>query len=154
MPIYEFACDRCRKIFQFFFRSASSRKRPKCPRCGRGGLKRRLSRFATGSTEKSRSEGTPPAGDIDPGRLESAMNKLEGEMESIDENAPRQMGRFLRRVMEETGQEVPPDLLTAIKRLEAGEDPEKIEEDMGDLLDGGMDGAGGEYGYDDTLYDA
>ena len=51
----------------------------------------------------------------------------------------------------------------AIKRLEAGEDPEKIEEDMGDILGdlmGGEDeegggGFGGGRGYsrDSTLYD-
>jgi hypothetical protein len=47
---------------------------------------------------------------------------------------------------------VPKELDVAIKRLEAGEDPEKIEEDMGDILgdaadgedeEGGMGGPGG-----------
>ena len=50
----------------------------------------------------------------------------------------------------------------AIKRLEAGEDPEKIEEDMGDVLGeamGGMDEegmggmGGGPYSRDEGLYD-
>jgi len=46
----------------------------------------------------------------------------------------------------------------AIKRLEAGEDPEKIEEDMGDVLGefmGGDEGggAGGGYSHDSGLYD-
>ena len=47
----------------------------------------------------------------------------------------------------------------AIKRLEAGEDPEKIEEDMGDVFgdmmggeDGGGGGGGG-YTRDSGLYD-
>jgi hypothetical protein len=48
----------------------------------------------------------------------------------------------------------------AIKRLEAGEDPEKIEADMGDVLgdfmggeeDGGGARAGG-YAHDSGLYD-
>ena len=50
----------------------------------------------------------------------------------------------------------------AIKRLEAGEDPEKIEADMGDILGGLMGGrdneggrasSGGSYSKDGGLYD-
>ena len=51
---------------------------------------------------------------------------------------------------------VPKELDTAIKRLEAGEDPEKIEADMGDVLGdfmgGGAGGSGG-YTHDSGLYD-
>jgi hypothetical protein len=49
---------------------------------------------------------------------------------------------------------MPKELDTAIKRLEAGEDPEKIEADMGDFmgsLEGG--GGGGDYTKDSGLYD-
>jgi hypothetical protein len=56
---------------------------------------------------------------------------------------------------------VPKELDVAIKRLESGEDPEKIEEDMGDVLGdfmGGPEGdeGGGDYGgytRDSGLYD-
>jgi hypothetical protein len=57
---------------------------------------------------------------------------------------------------------VPKELDVAIKRLEAGEDPEKIEADMGDVLgdfmggeEGGPGGPGGSAGYthDSGLYD-
>ena len=56
---------------------------------------------------------------------------------------------------------MPKELDVAIKRLEAGEDPEKIEEDMGDVLgdlmggpdeEGGMGGGSG-YSHDSGLYD-
>jgi hypothetical protein len=46
---------------------------------------------------------------------------------------------------------MPKELDTAIKRLEAGEDPEKIEADMGDVLGDFMDGGG--YTKDGGLYD-
>ncbi|MHC4471771.1 MAG: FmdB family zinc ribbon protein [Planctomycetota bacterium] len=156
MPIYEFACERCRKIFQFYFRSAASRKKPKCPKCGKAGLSRRFSSFATGRSRSGSGDPAPAGGeaDVDPVRMERAMMKLEKEMASLDENDPRQMGRFMRRMMEETGQDLGPEVETAIRRLEAGEDPEKIEEDMGDLLDMNSPGPGGEYDYDDTLYEA
>src|SRR3989442_8905900 len=52
---------------------------------------------------------------------------------------------------------VPKELDVAIKRLEAGEDPEKIEEDMGDLLGdfmGGEEGGGGGgYAHDSGFFD-
>ena len=56
----------------------------------------------------------------------------------------------------------PKEMDIAIKRLEAGEDPEKIEEDMGDVLgdlmgegdEGGPGGSGGRgYSRDSGLYD-
>jgi hypothetical protein len=55
---------------------------------------------------------------------------------------------------------VPKEFDIAIKRLEAGEDPEKIEADMGGVLGdmmGGEEGAGpgggGGYTHDSGLYD-
>jgi hypothetical protein len=54
---------------------------------------------------------------------------------------------------------MPKELDVAIKRLEAGEDPEKIEADMGDVLgdfmggpEGGAGGGGG-FTHDSGLYD-
>jgi hypothetical protein len=51
---------------------------------------------------------------------------------------------------------MPKEMDVAIKRLEAGEDPEKIEEDMGDVF-GAMMGEGGRggggYMQDAGLYD-
>jgi hypothetical protein len=49
---------------------------------------------------------------------------------------------------------MPKELDAAIKRLEAGEDPEKIEADMGDFM-GGPESSGGGGGYtkDSGLYD-
>jgi len=56
---------------------------------------------------------------------------------------------------------MPKEMDVAIKRLEAGEDPEKIEADMGDVLGefmGGEEGGpggrgGGSYSRDGGLYD-
>jgi hypothetical protein len=55
---------------------------------------------------------------------------------------------------------VPKDFDVAIRRLEAGEDPEKIEADMGDVFgdmmggeDGPGGGGGGAYSKDPGLYD-
>ena len=102
-------------------------------------------------------EGMP---DMDDPRVMRAMSKLEREMEHLDENNPKHMAHMMRKMKDLMPPgAVPKDLDTAIKRLEAGEDPEKIEEDMGDLLGGmmgeedGPSGAGGGYSHDSGLYD-
>jgi hypothetical protein len=81
-------------------------------------------------------------------------------MEHMDENNPRHMARMMRKMKDlMPAGSVPKDLETAIKRLEAGEDPEKIEAEMGDLLgdlmggDQGGGGAGRSYSRDSGLYD-
>ncbi|MCX8036278.1 MAG: zinc ribbon domain-containing protein [Candidatus Sumerlaeia bacterium] len=181
MPIYEFACPHCRIIFQFFARRVGEKKTPDCPKCHRRDMERVLSRFAVArkSGEKSSKadefaapakEG-PPDGEEAPGgmddpfekmtpaqraRAEREMFRLMSQAESLDERDPRQLGAFLRRMTEIVGEDGGPEMKEAIRRLEAGEDPEKLEEEYGDLLGlGGEDGGygDGEYSYDDGLYD-
>ncbi len=73
--------------------------------------------------------------DLDESQMEKAMQALSGEMEGIDENDPRQMARFMRKLTEATGMNLGSGMEEAIRRLEAGEDPDKIEEEMGGLFD-------------------
>lgn len=167
MPIYEYLCSECNRVFSFLVKSLSEKKEPTCPKCGKSGLRKIMSRFAvTGIQRKSRSAGKNPAGEggdvpgtgsevMDDPRVEHEMMKLMAEAEGIDENDPRQLGRLMRRMSEITGEPVEPEMEEAMRRLENGEDPKKIEEDLGDFLDG--DEGGGQHGgvptYDDGLYD-
>ncbi len=133
MPVYEFYCVDCHTIFNFLSRRVNTEKRPDCPRCGRPRLERRVSLFSVSKGRKEEpAEGMP---DFDEERLERAMAGLAGEMEGLDENDPRQMGRFMRRLTEATGMNLGSGMEEAIRRLEAGEDPERIEAEMGDLVD-------------------
>ncbi|MCF7669866.1 MAG: zinc ribbon domain-containing protein, partial [Verrucomicrobia bacterium] len=84
------------------------------------------------------------------------------DMPYMDENNPKHLAHMMRKMQGVMPKDaMPKELDVAIKRLEAGEDPEKIEEDMGDVLDGvlggmdGEDGMGGYGGYshDEGLYD-
>jgi hypothetical protein len=85
------------------------------------------------------------------------MAEMERDMEHLDENNPRHMAHMMRKMKDlMPSGAIPKEFETAIKRLEAGEDPEKIEADMGDVLGGMMDGAtggGGDYTKDAGLYD-
>lgn len=134
MPVYEFYCSDCHTIFNFLSRRVNTEKRPACPRCGRPELDRQVSRFAVsrGHGEAAQEEEMP---DLDEERMEKAMEALAGEMEGVNENDPRQMARFMRRFTEATGMDLGEGAEEAIRRLEAGEDPDRVEEEMGRLLD-------------------
>jgi putative FmdB family regulatory protein len=135
MPIYEFYCRDCHTVFSFLSRAAKPGKRPACPRCGRMELPRRPSAFAI---SKGRKESDGEAGeglpDFDESKLEQAMASMAGEMESLDESDPRQAARVARRLYEAAGIPVTGGMEEAIRRMEAGEDPESIEAEMGDVL--------------------
>jgi len=93
--------------------------------------------------------------------MERAMMEFERDMEHVDENNPKHMAHMMRKMKDlMPAGSVPKELDVAIKRLEAGEDPEKIEEDMGDVLgdlmgvgDEDSGPGGGGYSHDSGLYD-
>ena len=168
MPIYEYACPKCRIVFNFLSKRLNPDRLPVCPKCGNKKMEKQLSRFAMsrGLKEPASSGGEEggesPTPDFDDPRVERAMSELERDMEHLDENNPKHMAHMMRKMKDLMPPgAVPKELDVAIKRLEAGEDPEKIEEDMGDLLGdfmGGPDeeegmGGGGPYTHDSGLYD-
>jgi putative FmdB family regulatory protein len=134
MPIYEFYCKKCHMIFNFFSGYVDVEKRPSCPRCKRIKLERRMSTF---SISKNRGEEDDmPMPDLDESKMEEAMNVLAREAEHLDENDPRQAANLMRKLTDMTGLNLGPGMEEALARMEAGEDPEQIEAEMGDLLEG------------------
>ena len=170
MPIYEFACPKCRVIFNFLSKRINPDRLPVCPKCGNKKMAKQMSRFAAprkveeplAKSESSGDEG-PPAPNLDDPRLMRAMGEMERDIEHLDENNPRHMAHLMRKMKDLMPPgTMPKEMDIAIKRLEAGEDPEKIEADMGDVLgdfmggpenEGGMGGYGGSYSRDAGLYD-
>lgn len=51
----------------------------------------------------------------------------------VDENDPRSIGKFMRRMGSEMGEDMGPEFDEMVGRLESGEDPDSIEADMPDL---------------------
>jgi putative FmdB family regulatory protein len=171
MPIYEFACPKCRKIYSFLSKRVNPTHSPICPKCGHKKLEKQLSRFAMSKGLKepaATGEGTEgePMPDFDDPKVAAAMNEIERDMEHMDENNPRHMAHMMKKMKDVMPPgSVPKEMDDAIKRLEAGEDPEKIEAEMGDLLGGmgevedemgmggGFGGGGGGYSKDAGLYD-
>ena len=132
MPIYEFFCADCNTIFNFYSPTVNTSKTPLCPKCRKRELKRMMSKFATISAKKeeSDSEDIP----FDESRMEKAFQVMEKEMQNIKDDDPRQMASLLRKMTEAAGGNLDEGMEEALRRMEAGEDPEKIEAEMGDQL--------------------
>jgi len=137
MPIYEFYCPDCHTLFSFFSTRVDTTARPACPRCGRAELGRRPSRFATlraAGAEPEGADADDPLAGIDDARLERAMEELAGDLGGLDDEGPqdpRTVSRFLRRFSELTGLEAGPRMEEMLARLDRGEDPDSLEEELG-----------------------
>lgn len=145
MPIYEFHSPDTNRIYSFFARSLSmADKTPRCPDDPKARMERVVSRFAV--TGRAKEEQPADAAGMDDPRMERMMAEMERDMAGLDENNPdpRALGHMMRKMTEATGQKMPAEMEHMIRRLEAGEDPEKLEEEFGDAFDNldfpGMDG--------------
>lgn len=160
MPIFEYLCRPCNRIYSFLSLRATPDRVPVCPRCGGTELTRVPSAFAvTGSrkTDGDRDSRKPvDAGASDSG-LEDKALRMAGELSDADAEDPRAMARMMRRLAEESGERITPAMDEMFRRMEAGEDPEALEEELGPRLEeemGGEDdeGGGGAPSRDDGLY--
>ena len=132
MPIYEFYCERCNTLFNFFSRTINTTTIPVCPRCAHPKLTRRVSLFAvTGRAGEDNMDDLP----MDPSKMEKAMEMMAREAEHINEDDPRQAAKLMRKLTDMTGVGLGPGMEEALHRMEQGEDPERIEAEMGDRME-------------------
>ncbi len=135
MPIYEFYCRQCHTIYNFFSRTVNTTKTPHCPRCKTPRLSRQMSAFAITGRARQDDDGLDDL-PFDETKMEKAMAMLAAEAENINEDDPRQGANLMRKLTDMTGLQMGPAMEEALARMEAGEDPEQIEAEMGDLLEG------------------
>ena len=130
MPIYEYRCQDCRRRVSLFFRSfTATAGEPSCPRCGGKRLTRLISRVAVVRSEESRLDDM-----ADPSM-----------MDDLDENDPKSLARWMRKMSDQVGEDMPEEFGEVMDRLESGQSPEEIEDSMPDLaqdVGGGMDDLG------------
>lgn len=136
MPIYEYRCADCKRKVSVFFRSFSvvNHAEARCPHCNGQNLTRLISkvRLVRGSA------------------LSTADDNFDDSMfDDVNENDPRSLGRMMRRMADESGEDLGPEFSEVVGRLEKGEDPESIEKSMPEL--GEMAGDSGGPGMPDDL---
>jgi len=160
MPIYEFYCSECHVIFSFLSKRVNTEKKPNCPKCGHKKIGRQVSMFAAvGEAKEPGGEEMP----FDESKMERAMESLAAEAGSINEDNPRDAANMIRKFTAMTGMKLAGPMEEALRRMEAGEDPEAIEAEMGDVLENedpfAMSGGGAAGhkarppGRDETLYE-
>jgi putative FmdB family regulatory protein len=140
MPIYEYYCRPCHTIYSFLARGTKSTSLPACPKCGARQLSKQVSRFAIskGRKENSEAAGSDPFENVDDAQMEKLMAEMSGAFgddgDGVPEN-PHEMARMMNRMFQVTGMQPGEAMQEAIRRMEAGEDPDRIDEEMGGLLD-------------------
>lgn len=93
MPIYEYKCKDCDKKNSFLILRKGSLDSLRCKNCGSKNLVRLASRFAAIKSEESRLE-----------RLADPCTFAD-----LDENDPRSVAKFMKRMGKEMGEDLGPD---------------------------------------------
>jgi putative FmdB family regulatory protein len=132
MPIYEFYCQKCNTIFNFFSKTINTTKCPDCPKCKTCKLTRQVSLFAV--TGKAKEDSGMDDFSFDESKMEKAMQVLAREADNINEDDPRQAAQLMRKLSNMTGLELGPGMSEALGRMEKGEDPDQLEAEMSDVL--------------------
>jgi putative FmdB family regulatory protein len=129
VPIYEYRCHNCKRRVSIFWRTFAEAEEstPVCPRCDGTELTRLVSRVRVIRSEESRLDDL-----ADP-----------SSFPDFDESDPKSLGRWMRKMGAEMGEELGPEFDEVVGRLEAGEDPEEIEKSMPELLGEGGEDFGG-----------
>jgi putative FmdB family regulatory protein len=162
MPIYEFYCRKCNTIYNFFSKSVNTSKVPACPRCKSVRLTRQMSVFAAITGGDKGDAGDDPLVGMDESKMGKAMMQFAAEAEKMKDDDPRAAAQLMRKLSEATGMKLGDGFQEALQRLAAGDDPDKIDEEMGDVLSaedpfgekkGGKAAAFRKPLKDETLYD-
>jgi putative FmdB family regulatory protein len=117
MPAYEYRCLNCQKRFEVFLKfSEYGVKKVICPHCQSENIQRRIGKVRVARSDESRL-----ANLADPASLAG-----------LDED-PRALGRMMREMSREVGEDMGGEFDEVVSRLESGQDPEQIERELPDL---------------------
>ncbi|HEU5319130.1 MAG TPA: zinc ribbon domain-containing protein [Chloroflexota bacterium] len=121
MPVYEYRCGACRRRSSKLFRTFAEIATPACPHCGAAPeqMQKLISRVSVMKSEEARLEAL-----ADPSMFAD-----------VDENDPRSVARWARKLGETMGDDVPDDYGEMVEQLESGEMPD----DIGGAEDGAAD---------------
>ena len=126
MPTYDYICSDCRKRFDVFLSYKEyGVKAVACTHCGSASVRRRVPRVRVLKSDEARAQSlTDPA----------TLGALEDD--------PVALGRMMRQMGSEMGEDMPAEFGDVVDRLEAGQSPEEIESALPDMGMGGDMGGG------------
>jgi putative FmdB family regulatory protein len=118
VPIYEYRCHACRKRTSVFTRSIGAPDQATCEHCGSHETSRLMSRVAVLR---------PDSDEFD--------SLDESSMADVDENDPRSMARWVRKMSRQMGEPLDAEMQVDLERMEAGEMPDDFGIQDGDQDD-------------------
>ena len=122
MPIYEYRCHACRKRTSVFTRTIGAPAQATCEHCGSSETSRLMSRVAV----------LRPDSD--------GFDSLdESSMADVDENDPRSMAKWVRKMSRQMGEPLDPEMEGELERMEAGEMPDDFVGDEAEDAFAGVD---------------
>jgi len=117
MPFYTYVCRDCRRKFDVFMSySEYGQKTVACKYCKSENVSRTINKVRMLRSDESRMENL-----ADPENLDG-----------LDED-PRALGKMMRKMSREVGEEMPPEFDEVVDRLEKGQSPEDIEKELPEL---------------------
>jgi putative FmdB family regulatory protein len=120
MPAYDFFCLDCQSIFEKVIRYSNYGKEPVgCPYCGSTNTRRKISHIRFARSEENRIESLDSHGNME-------------NLAALEKN-PQALGRMMRKMSSELGEDMGDELNEVVHRLEHGHDPEEIEKDIPDF---------------------
>ena len=113
MPLYEYRCADCRRKSTVLVRSSTSAPEASCEHCRSGNLTRLISKF---SFHRSWGDSLDWAPDS-------------GYPNDSDEEDPRRMAQWMRRMQKEMGDEVTPEFEEMVGEMESEAEAEEYGEE-------------------------
>jgi putative FmdB family regulatory protein len=115
VPSYDYRCNDCKRRVVLTYKTYADydTATPSCPNCQSKNVTRFISRVAVAKSESSRFSSLD----------DSAMDDLAGA-------DPATLGRYMRRMGDQTGENLGEEFNEVIERLEQGQSPEDIEAAM------------------------
>jgi len=98
-------------------------------------LKRQASQFAISKVRGEHAEDAELPPGMDEEQMMRAFASMAGDFENLDENDPKQADKIMQRLFDATSTQPGAGTAEAIRRMEAGEDPNRIEAELGDVLE-------------------
>lgn len=129
MPTYTYLCQSCQSRFEIYLSYAEyNQKQVKCPQCGSEQVQRRIGKIRIAKSEDRRLEDM-----VDPSQLDGI------------EDDPKALGRLMRQMGDELGEDAGPEFEEVVSRLEKGQDPEQIEKELPEISEGLTDSGDFDY---------
>ncbi|MBV6396952.1 MAG: hypothetical protein HFACDABA_02556 [Anaerolineales bacterium] len=118
MPIYDFICQTCHQRFEVFLTyNEYGKKSVNCVHCSSDQVRRRMTKVRIAKSQEARMD-----------NMESDFGNLEGL-----EDDPKALGKMMRKMGNEMGEDLPPEFDDVVSRLESGQSPDEIEKEAPEL---------------------